>query len=84
MRYFNTYVKKQSYVLERKLASILELIIWSKCMEKLYFNAYLQTFTKIMNKYKEETEILNFYKKLDYLSKNNDSFLYINKDRNNA
>lgn len=80
-RYFNTYGKKQSYVLEKKLAGILELIIGSKCMEKLYFNADLHTLTKIMNKYKEETEILNFYKKLDYLSKNNDSVLYINKDR---
>lgn len=80
-RYFNSRVKKESYVLESKIAGILEFIIGIRAMEILYFNADLYNLTKIMNKYKEEAEILDFYKKLDYLSKNKDTYISIPKDQ---
>lgn len=80
-RYFNQNSSKESYELERKIASILETIFGKELMETLYFRADLYTLTKMMGKYKSEEEILTFYKKLDYLSKHKDKIFWFEVQR---
>ena len=80
-RYFNQNSDKESYELERKTASILETIINKNIMEILYFSANLYDLTKIMCKYKDEEEVLTFYKKLDYISKRKDELLFFEIER---
>ena len=67
--------------LERKIVSILETIINKEIMETLYFRADLYNLTQIMSKYKEEEEVLTFYKNLDYLSKRKDKIFLFELER---
>ena len=50
-------------------------------METLYFRADLYNLTQIMSKYKEEEEVLTFYKKLDYISKRKDKLFLFEVER---
>ena len=69
-RYFSDFVTKQSgYTFEKTIVSLFEIIVSQKALELLYFHADLYTLVQCVKLFKEESDFLEFLKRMDYIKR---------------
>ena len=69
-RYFNEYVTSNIYPYEKKIMAEIEEIVGKEQLEKLYLNSNLPGLIRILEKYNEKDNILNFISSIDFLNQN--------------
>ncbi len=68
-KYFGKDNTLNSYVYEKRIAKVLEIIIGKERMQSLYFNANLSGLIDYLKIYSSEEEVYNFIHQLDFLNK---------------
>ena len=69
-RYFNSDISCSFYAREIKYYDVLEEVLGTETIEKLYMNANLVGFIKELSNYKDEKEVINFIVKTDDILRN--------------
>ena len=66
-KFFNS--SSESYIYEKRIAEILEIIVGKEMMQSLYFNANLKGLVDVLKQYNTEENVYNFITTLDFLNK---------------